>query len=130
MLTSITCPSCEASYRVPADRLGAGRKVRCQRCRDEWYATPDHETAPVDAPEAAAEAEIETEAPAVVAQPLEAPVVVVTAPEPILSLEEASEIEVIERPERIDGAAPKPARGAPRGVGGYLARRRRTSAAG
>jgi predicted Zn finger-like uncharacterized protein len=35
---SITCPSCDASYRIDPAVLGDGRKVRCARCRTEWFA--------------------------------------------------------------------------------------------
>lgn len=34
----IVCPACSASYRLAPQALGAGRKVRCARCRTEWYA--------------------------------------------------------------------------------------------
>lgn len=78
MLTLITCPSCDAAYRVPAESLGDGRKVRCQRCRAEWFA------------EGAAPAEAEALAP-------EEPEAL--SPAPILSLDEASGIDVFERPE-------------------------------
>ncbi|WP_020187317.1 zinc-ribbon domain-containing protein [Methylopila sp. 73B] len=40
----IVCPACSASYRLAPQALGAGRKVRCARCRTEWYAD-----APLDA---------------------------------------------------------------------------------
>jgi predicted Zn finger-like uncharacterized protein len=33
----VRCPSCEASYRLDAAALGAGRSVRCARCREAWY---------------------------------------------------------------------------------------------
>lgn len=35
---TISCPSCGASYRIEPEALGAGRKVRCARCRCEWVA--------------------------------------------------------------------------------------------
>jgi predicted Zn finger-like uncharacterized protein len=34
----IVCPDCSASYRLGPDALGSGRKVRCARCRTEWFA--------------------------------------------------------------------------------------------
>lgn len=37
---TITCPVCQASYRIDAEALGDGRKVRCARCRAEWIAGP------------------------------------------------------------------------------------------
>lgn len=37
---TISCPSCGASYRIEPEALGAGRKVRCARCRSEWDAAP------------------------------------------------------------------------------------------
>lgn len=36
----ITCPSCGANYRIDRASLGEGRRVRCQRCRTDWMATP------------------------------------------------------------------------------------------
>jgi predicted Zn finger-like uncharacterized protein len=33
----VRCPSCEASYRLDAAAVGAGRSVRCARCRQSWY---------------------------------------------------------------------------------------------
>ncbi|MDR4306309.1 zinc-ribbon domain-containing protein [Chelatococcus sambhunathii] len=35
---TIICPFCEASYQIAPETLGAGRKVRCARCRTEWFA--------------------------------------------------------------------------------------------
>lgn len=35
---TIICPFCEASYQIAPEALGAGRKVRCARCRTEWFA--------------------------------------------------------------------------------------------
>ncbi|RXF70845.1 zinc-ribbon domain-containing protein [Hansschlegelia zhihuaiae] len=40
---TITCPSCEASYRISPETLGGGRKVRCARCRTQWFASPEPE---------------------------------------------------------------------------------------
>lgn len=84
MLTSITCPTCDAAYRVPAESIGAGRKVRCRKCLSEWFATT---VDPTDAGSGDSDEE-----PAAAGQAAE-------APDPILSLDEASGIDVIERPE-------------------------------
>ncbi|MBT9291111.1 MJ0042-type zinc finger domain-containing protein [Prosthecodimorpha staleyi] len=36
----ITCPNCDTSYTVPADKIGPkGRTVRCARCGLRWHAT-------------------------------------------------------------------------------------------
>src|SRR4030081_486956 len=45
----IVCPSCQTSYDVTAASLGeAGRSVRCVRCQEVWFATPEAaETAPM-----------------------------------------------------------------------------------
>lgn len=87
--TQIACPACDATYRVPAESIGEGRKVRCQRCREEWFATPA--AAEVDAgpaPEAASEEAFdEVRAPGV------------ASPEPILGLEDASGLVAIDAPE-------------------------------
>jgi predicted Zn finger-like uncharacterized protein len=40
----IDCPSCAAAYDVPADRLVAGRAVKCARCGTLW--TPPAPEAP------------------------------------------------------------------------------------
>jgi predicted Zn finger-like uncharacterized protein len=38
----LTCPSCEASFRVKSDALEpAGRTVRCARCHTSWFAAPE-----------------------------------------------------------------------------------------
>jgi len=38
----ITCPSCHATYDVPASLLdGSARKVRCARCAFEWLPEPE-----------------------------------------------------------------------------------------
>jgi len=35
----ITCPNCATSYQVKSEAFGqSGRKVRCARCRREWFA--------------------------------------------------------------------------------------------
>jgi predicted Zn finger-like uncharacterized protein len=34
----IVCPSCTTSYEVSESAVGAGRKVRCVRCREIWLA--------------------------------------------------------------------------------------------
>jgi predicted Zn finger-like uncharacterized protein len=36
----ITCPSCSASYEVPASRLASRKMVRCARCQGQWV--PHH----------------------------------------------------------------------------------------
>lgn len=52
----LSCPSCAARFKVNADQLGvAGRKVRCAKCGNTWYATPDQdEEAPAQRPDEAA----------------------------------------------------------------------------
>ncbi len=46
----ISCPSCEASFRVDAARLGpAGKKVRCSKCGNVWRAMPDRPVEPESA---------------------------------------------------------------------------------
>nr|WP_294520624.1 zinc-ribbon domain-containing protein [uncultured Rhodopila sp.] len=47
----IACPSCAATYEVPADRLKPGRPVRCSACGAEWKPAPEAEPEPL--PEAA-----------------------------------------------------------------------------
>src|SRR5258708_34167567 len=38
----IVCPHCTTSYAVnPASFGGAGRKVRCSRCKETWLAHPE-----------------------------------------------------------------------------------------
>jgi predicted Zn finger-like uncharacterized protein len=36
----IDCPSCNAAYDVPEDRLVAGRAVKCARCAGMWTPVP------------------------------------------------------------------------------------------
>lgn len=38
----LSCPSCEAQFRIAPEKLGvSGRRVRCSKCRHEWHATAD-----------------------------------------------------------------------------------------
>lgn len=37
----IVCPSCATSYDLTAKALGAGRSVRCARCKTTWFATAE-----------------------------------------------------------------------------------------
>jgi predicted Zn finger-like uncharacterized protein len=43
----IVCPSCSTSYDLSAKALGAGRSVRCAKCKTKWFATAE---APAEAP--------------------------------------------------------------------------------
>ena len=36
----LTCPACAASYEVPDARIGTGRRLRCSRCRHDWFVNP------------------------------------------------------------------------------------------
>jgi predicted Zn finger-like uncharacterized protein len=36
----IACPSCNAAYDVPPERLAAGRVVKCARCAESWIPIP------------------------------------------------------------------------------------------
>lgn len=41
----VSCPSCQASFRLDASRLGPmGKKVRCSRCGHVWLAAPDQDS--------------------------------------------------------------------------------------
>nr|WP_294543735.1 zinc-ribbon domain-containing protein [uncultured Rhodopila sp.] len=42
----IACPSCAATYEVPAARLKPGRSVRCSACGAEWKPAPEAEPEP------------------------------------------------------------------------------------
>lgn len=53
----IACPACATSYEISDASLGAGRSVRCTRCRTVWFAT-----APEPALEMAETADFVTEA--------------------------------------------------------------------
>jgi predicted Zn finger-like uncharacterized protein len=37
----IVCPHCSTAYAIDAARLGAGRTVRCARCRNTWQAVAE-----------------------------------------------------------------------------------------
>lgn len=86
---TITCPSCEASFRIDLRALGPGRTVRCARCRTEWFAAGEP---------AASQAFDEPSDDG--AEP------VYDQPEIIRGLEEAAEIDAIDF---RDAAAPDPA---------------------
>ncbi|MFD1331873.1 MJ0042-type zinc finger domain-containing protein, partial [Methylopila musalis] len=47
----IVCPNCAATYRLAPAALGAGRPVRCARCKTEWFAqgAGDADAAPAEA---------------------------------------------------------------------------------
>jgi predicted Zn finger-like uncharacterized protein len=55
----IVCPNCTTAYEVSDAAIGAGRQVRCVRCREVWVAAPQpamaeaDEVAPRQAPPAA-----------------------------------------------------------------------------
>jgi predicted Zn finger-like uncharacterized protein len=57
----LACPSCGASFRIDAGKLGArGRSVRCSKCKHTWHASPEDgraETAPAGEPARAQAAE-------------------------------------------------------------------------
>src|ERR1700754_1435999 len=49
----IVCPNCTTAYDVPAAKFGgAGRSVRCARCRTVWIATATPEPVKKAAPAA------------------------------------------------------------------------------
>lgn len=62
----LACPSCGASFRIDADKLGArGRTVRCSKCKHTWHATPDDDrTEDTAASEQAADRQPEAPNPA------------------------------------------------------------------
>lgn len=37
----VSCPACAATYEVPDDLIGAGRRLRCARCGENWLAAPE-----------------------------------------------------------------------------------------
>ena len=38
----IVCPTCATTYQIQLATLGAaGRSVRCTKCKNTWFATPD-----------------------------------------------------------------------------------------
>ena len=40
----INCPNCSTSYQVTAASIGAaGRSVRCARCKNTWFVSPEAE---------------------------------------------------------------------------------------
>lgn len=43
----LACPACATRYLVDPRALGAGRKVRCARCRHVWFAVPPQDMVPV-----------------------------------------------------------------------------------
>ena len=45
----IACPSCGATYEVPAARLKPGRSARCAACGAEWKPAAETEPAPPEA---------------------------------------------------------------------------------
>ena len=48
----LACPSCGASFRIDAGKLGAhGRTVRCSKCKHTWHASPDDGREEAAAPE-------------------------------------------------------------------------------
>jgi predicted Zn finger-like uncharacterized protein len=53
----IVCPSCATSYDLSAKALGAGRSVRCARCKTTWFATAEAPQEQASAAAAAAAAD-------------------------------------------------------------------------
>jgi predicted Zn finger-like uncharacterized protein len=75
----ITCPSCEAVYEVPGEKI-AGRQVRCVKCGAQWTPVPPLPEAPAALPDPVPEPEPSLEPepepllpppPAVIPAPLE-----------------------------------------------------------
>lgn len=63
MLT-VRCPACLAAYQIDADKLGAGRKLKCAKCGTIWLATAENEAAqPAAAPVPEVTAQEEVVAP-------------------------------------------------------------------
>jgi predicted Zn finger-like uncharacterized protein len=56
----ITCPSCEAVYEVPGEKI-AGRQVRCVKCGAQWAPVPPLPVALETLPEPAPEPPLEPE---------------------------------------------------------------------
>ena len=110
----VTCPSCQSSYRLADEALEAGRKLRCARCRTAWLAEPP----PLHLAAEAAASEPELSLPAA---PEDEPL------PPILGLEDAAAVEVVETSELIE-AVPIPRRVEPQRRSRWrLGRRRRSS---
>lgn len=66
----IVCPNCTTAYDVPAAKFGgAGRSVRCARCRTVWVATAAPEPVKKVAPAAAMVADLEPRNAAVSSEP-------------------------------------------------------------
>src|SRR5690242_229767 len=55
-VTSIRCPSCGATNRVPRDKLAQGRKAKCGRCKQPL---PDAAATPLTVTDATFAAEVE-----------------------------------------------------------------------
>ena len=47
----VTCPNCSAGYEVPESRIGAGRRLRCARCKHDWWVEPPEPATAPAAPE-------------------------------------------------------------------------------
>lgn len=41
----ITCPSCDSAYTIDPGQVGAGRTVRCARCRGTWFVAAERAAA-------------------------------------------------------------------------------------
>ena len=39
-MTVLTCEKCQTQFKIPADKLGTGRKVRCTSCGHIWFQRP------------------------------------------------------------------------------------------
>jgi predicted Zn finger-like uncharacterized protein len=65
----IVCPNCANSYEVVAEKLGAGRSVRCVRCRMVWFAAPPTEAPAWAEADSAPEMAVPAESPTMVAHP-------------------------------------------------------------
>lgn len=42
----LACPACATRYQVPDDAIGAGRTVRCVKCKHSWFESPSETPKP------------------------------------------------------------------------------------
>ncbi len=77
----IICPTCDAAYELPPDRVRPGRSVRCARCSAQW--TPVPAVAAMAGALSAAPPLVDTPPPPMPELPPPAPEAILEPPEPV-----------------------------------------------
>ena len=108
-MAEIICPECAATYQVPDQALGAGRKVRCAACKTLWLARAPLSEPVAGTDDAGPGAAVATDAPEPPAEMVVEPPASSTPPAPASRSRDVRPRDARQRPwhQRI-GSVPSP----------------------